>query len=96
MKAIENIRQFITFYANSFVFHLDDHIFSSFLRCYGDRSFFLCFGVTVGAVTEEQIKKYIENQSDEPGSFKVWDEAEESEKDMADLQSASSDYFRGL
>ena len=96
MKAIENIRQFIAFYANSFVFHLDDHIFGSFLRCYGDRSFFVCFGVTVGAVTEEQIKKYIENQLDEPGSFKVWDEAEESEKDMADLQSDSSDYFRGL
>ena len=37
------------------------------------------------AVTEEQIKKYIENQSDEPGSFKVWDEPEEPEKDMADL-----------
>jgi len=32
------------------------------------------FGVKVGAVTEDQIKKYIENQSDEPGSFKVWDE----------------------
>ena len=46
--------------------------------------------MTVGAVTEEQIKKYIENQSDELGSFKVWDEAEESEKDMADLQSDSS------
>ena len=47
--------------------------------------------MTVGAVTEEQIKKYIENQSDEPGSFKVWDEPEEAEKDMADLQSDSSD-----
>ena len=44
-------------------------------------------GVTVGAVSEEQIKKYIENQSDEPGSFKVWDEPEEPEKDMADLKS---------
>ena len=43
--------------------------------------------MTVGAVTEEQIKKYIENQSDEPGSFKVWDEPEEPEKDMADLKS---------
>lgn len=43
------------------------------------------FGVTVGAVTEEQIKKYIENQSDEPGSFKVWDGPEEHEKDMAYL-----------
>ena len=35
------------------------------------------FGTSVGAVTEEQIKKYIENQSDEPESFKVWDEPEE-------------------
>ena len=32
------------------------------------------FCSTVGAVTEETIKKYIEEQSDEPGSFKVWDE----------------------
>ena len=32
------------------------------------------FCSTVGAVTEEMIKKYIENQSDEPGNFKVWDE----------------------
>jgi len=47
--------------------------------------------VKVGAVTEEQIKKYIESQSDESGSFKVWDEPEESEKDMADLKPDSSD-----
>ena len=39
------------------------------------------FGATVGAVTEEQIKKYIEDQSDDPGSFKVWDEPEETEDD---------------
>ena len=45
------------------------------------------FGVTVGVVTEEKIKKYIENQSDEPGSLKIWDEPKESEKDMADLKS---------
>ena len=32
------------------------------------------FCSTIGAVTEEMIKKYIEEQSDEPGSFKVWDE----------------------
>ena len=30
------------------------------------------FGVTAGAVTEDQIKKYIENQSDEPGVFFAW------------------------
>ncbi len=32
------------------------------------------FCATVGAVTEEQIQQYIENQMDEPGSFQVWDE----------------------
>jgi putative transposase len=32
------------------------------------------FCSTVGAVTEETIKKYIEEQSDDPGNFKVWDE----------------------
>lgn len=36
-------------------------------------------GSTVGAVTEDQIKKYIENQSDEPGNFKVWDESDDAE-----------------
>lgn len=30
---------------------------------------------TVGAVTEEMIRKYIEDQSDTPDGFKVWDEA---------------------
>ncbi len=30
---------------------------------------------TVGAVTEETIKKYIEDQNDTPDGFKVWDEA---------------------
>jgi len=35
----------------------------------------------VGAVTEAQIKQYIENQSDEAGSFKVWDEPEKIEPD---------------
>jgi putative transposase len=39
------------------------------------------FGSTVGAVTEAQIKQYIENQSDETSSFKVWDEPEKIESD---------------
>ncbi len=33
---------------------------------------------TVGAVTEEMIKKYIENQDDAPDGFKVWDEKSDS------------------
>jgi putative transposase len=45
------------------------------------------FGATVGAVSEEQIKQYIENQTDEPGTFKVWDEAEEEKTDDTELQS---------
>ena len=32
------------------------------------------FCVTVGSVTEEQVKKYIEEQDDTPEGFKVWDE----------------------
>ncbi|MDR0581256.1 MAG: transposase [Holosporaceae bacterium] len=32
------------------------------------------FCSTVGAVTDEIIKKYIENQKDEDSVFKVWDE----------------------
>jgi len=35
------------------------------------------FGAAVGAVTEDQIKQYIENQSEEPSSFKIWEEPEE-------------------
>jgi len=31
---------------------------------------------TVGAVTEEMIKKYIDNQSGESANFKVWDEGD--------------------
>jgi putative transposase len=38
-----------------------------------------CFCSTVGAVTEEMIKKYIEDQSDEPNGFKISDE----EKDLS-------------
>ena len=33
------------------------------------------FCSTVGAVNEQQIREYIENQSDEDGSFDVWDES---------------------
>ena len=47
------------------------------------------FGATVGAVTEEQIKQYIENQSEEADSFKVWDESKEDESDNTELQSDS-------
>jgi putative transposase len=34
------------------------------------------FCSTVGAVTEDQIKQYIENQSDESGKIIVWDESD--------------------
>jgi len=33
------------------------------------------FCSTVGAVTEETVKAYIENQKDAPKNFQVWDEA---------------------
>ena len=36
------------------------------------RGYFCC---TVGAVTEEMVKRYIEDQDDHPQGFKVWDEA---------------------
>ncbi len=45
------------------------------------------FGATVGAITEEQIKQYIENQSDEPATFKVWDEPEEEKSNDTELES---------
>ena len=32
------------------------------------------FCATVGAVTEEQVKAYIEEQDDEPNAIQVWDE----------------------
>jgi putative transposase len=35
------------------------------------RGYFCC---TVGAVTEETVKRYIEDQDDVPQGFKVWDE----------------------
>ena len=47
-------------------------------------------GATVGAVTEDQIKRYIEEQDDAPGSFKVWDEPE-SKLEETELESDSSE-----
>jgi hypothetical protein len=35
------------------------------------RGYFCC---RVGAVTEEMVKRYIEDQDDHPQGFKVWDE----------------------
>jgi putative transposase len=46
------------------------------------------FCATVGAVTEEQIKQYIDGQSDDTDSFKVWDEPKH---DDSELESDSSD-----
>jgi len=43
------------------------------------------FGATVGAVTEEHIKQYIENQQDEDKAFKVCDEQEDADKDGTSL-----------
>jgi hypothetical protein len=41
-------------------------------------------------VTEQQIKEYIENQTEGPGTFKVWDEEEPPEKDGSKLKSDNS------
>lgn len=38
------------------------------------------FCATVGAVTEELIKQYIENQENEDQDFKIWDEPEKTAK----------------
>ncbi len=38
------------------------------------------FCATVGAVNEEVIKRYVENQSDDEGEFKVWDKNEKEEE----------------
>ena len=40
------------------------------------RGYFCC---TIGAVTEEMIKRYIEDQDDTPDGFKVWDEEKQAE-----------------
>jgi hypothetical protein len=43
----------------------------------GGTSLYFC--CTIGAVTEEMIKRYIEDQSDTPQGFKVWDETSHTE-----------------
>jgi putative transposase len=43
------------------------------------------FCSTVGAVTEETLKKYIEDQQDAPNGFKVWDEAKDLSSSGAPL-----------
>lgn len=45
------------------------------------------FCSTVGAVTEETIKKYIEDQSDEPNTFKIWDEPKDLSSSSTSLES---------
>ena len=37
------------------------------------------FCASVGAVNEEMVKRYVENQSEDEGEFKVWDVNEEPE-----------------
>jgi putative transposase len=48
------------------------------------------FCATVGAVTEQQIKEYIENQSETPDEFKVWDEEELPKSDVSEHKSDDS------
>lgn len=45
------------------------------------------FCSTVGTVTEETIKRYIENQADEPDRFKIWDEVKDLSSISASLDS---------
>lgn len=44
------------------------------------RGYFCC---TVGAVTEEMVKKYIEDQDDVPQGFKIWDEESQHSPDSS-------------
>ena len=53
------------------------------------------FCATVGAVNEEMIKKYIENQTEEEGSFKVWD-IEPKIEEKARLKRTLGGLIRGL
>jgi hypothetical protein len=39
---------------------------------------------------EQQIKDYIENQTEAPATFKVWDEEERAESDVSKLKSDNS------
>ena len=49
---------------------------------------------SVGAVNEAQIKQYIEDQSDDPGSFKIWDEPEPEAADLESDSPENSDDFK--
>jgi putative transposase len=40
------------------------------------------FCATVGAVTEEQVKRYIESQDDVLGDIQIWDESKEGESEL--------------
>jgi Transposase IS200 like len=40
------------------------------------------FCATVGAVTEEQVKRYIESQDDELSDIQVWDEPKEQDGEL--------------
>ena len=52
------------------------------------------FGPAVGAVSEAQIKQYIEDQSDDPNTFKVWVEPEPADRDLESDSSENSDDFQ--
>jgi len=52
------------------------------------------FGASVGAVNESQIKQYIEDQSDDPGSFKIWDEPEPEVSELESDSPENSDDFK--
>ena len=52
------------------------------------------FGSSVGAVNEDQIKQYIENQSDDPGLFKIWDEPEPDDSELESDISENLDDFQ--
>ena len=52
------------------------------------------FGAAVGAVSETQIKQYIEDQSDDPNTFKVWDEPEPTNQDLESDSPENSDDFQ--
>ncbi len=52
------------------------------------------FGASVGAVNESQIKQYIEDQSDDPGSFKIWDEPEPKAAGLESDSPENSDDFK--
>ena len=52
------------------------------------------FGATVGAVSEAQIKQYIEDQSDDPNTLKVWDEPELADQGVESDSTENSHDFQ--